>query len=374
VLALTAAVVAFGLLATGGDENRRPGATAKPSAPEWSARAGERLAALPGLRYAGTLTVQGRPVQVRLTVTRSGLATGTLTAGAGAVRAELVAVDGATYVKGGTAFWQSYSGEAARTASFAGRWAKVPSALSGLADIEDLLAPGAITKKLNETSGGSRTENIGGTPAYRVKTSDADYFVSAAAPYRLVRVRASGRGGPELAVSPLVQPALAFSELRPRVAALGRAGDPGLRFQPGNPRFVNCTDNLTGCTMRVPATLTSPEGTDPVGARAAVRATITAEGRTLGSCSASAPVPAGRNLELSCKVGGPGWQAWLREVRESPGAHPYEGHARVIGEAVASSDVGRLLELVDRERAAVLATPPASSGPAGPAPSPASTP
>ncbi|WP_395110823.1 hypothetical protein [Actinomadura sp. SCN-SB] len=358
VVVLLAAVVTFALLATSDDEGRRQGATAKPTPPEWSQEAGRWLTSLPGLRYAGTMTLAGRPVQVRLTVTRAGLGTGRLTDGT--VSADLVAIDGSTYVKGGTAFWRAYSGEAARAGSFAGRWAKVPSALSGLADVSDILGPRSIATRLG-SAGRWSTVKVGTTPAYRVRTAEADYFVTTSAPYRLVRVRAAGQGRPQFAVSPLANTAAAFTELRPRVAALGGAGDPTLRFQPGKPDFVNCNDNMSGCTLSVDATLTSPRGTVPAGARAAMRATITAEGRTLGSCTGSAPVPAGRTVELRCKVTSPGWRSWLRVVRETPGPHPYEGYARVIGEAVAASDVDRLLDLVDREREQVISPSPSAT-------------
>jgi hypothetical protein len=363
VVVLTGAVVAFGLLATTGDDGREGRPAAKPTPAEWSRKAAEQLTALPGLRYAGTMTLAGRPVQVRLTVTRSGLGTGTLTDGT--ISASLVAVDGSTYVKGDSAFWRAYSGEAARAASFAGRWAKLPRAMSGLAKVQDALGARSIASRLSSASGKASTTTVGSTPAYRVKTARATYFVTASAPYRLVRVQAAGQGSPRLAASPLADTSRAFVELRARVAALGGAADPTLRFQPGKPDFVNCNDNTKGCTLSVNATLTSPQGKVPVGARAAMRATITAEGRSLGTCTGSEPVPADRSVKLRCKVATPGWRTWLREVRESPGEHPYEGYARVIGEAVAKSDVTRLLGLVDSERAEQATAPSPSPTPSG---------
>ncbi|WP_344597958.1 hypothetical protein [Actinomadura vinacea] len=345
----TAAAVAFVVLSGGEDEPGKPRRAAAPAPAAWTKEAGRQLNALPGLRYDGTVTVSGRPVQVMLKVTQSGLATGTLTAGG--VQSALVSVDGSTYVKGGSAFWRTYSGEAARASSFAGRWARLPATFPSLASVQDALSPQAIAKLLAEAPADPPTENVGTTRAYKVKTSKADYFLTASAPYRLLRVQTAGQGDPRFTAAPLADPALAFTEMRPRVAALGGAADPSLRFQPSKPSFINCNDNMDGCTLSVPATMTVPAGAVPAGARAALLAKITAKSMTLGSCTAAGAVPSGRQVTLRCKVSSRGWRAWMRQAREVPGPHPYEGHARVLGEAVAVSDVARLVGLVDRERA-----------------------
>ena len=349
VVALTAAVVTFGVLATDDDDPGKPRPSAKTAPAAWTQEATRRLNGLPGLRYDATITANGHPVEVTLKVTPSGLATGALTAGA--VRADLVAVDGATYVKGGPAFWRTYSGEAARAASFAGRWTKIPATFPSLSAIRSVLSPQAVASALGKVSGTPPTENLGTTPAYRVKTAKADYLVAAAAPHRLLQVQTAGQGDPRFTATPLADPAAAYAEMRPRVAALGGAGDPALRFQPGKPSFVNCNDNLDGCTLSVPATLTVPADRVPAGARAALHASILADGMTLGSCTGSEAVPANRQVTLQCKVSSRGWRAWMRRVRDIPGPHPYEARARVLGEAVAPSDVARLLGLVDSERA-----------------------
>ncbi|MFC5754174.1 hypothetical protein [Actinomadura rugatobispora] len=378
-VALTAAVVTFGVLATGEDETAKPRTSARPAPAAWTQEAGRQLNALPGLRYDGTVTANGRPVQVMLKVTPSGLATGTLTAGA--VRADLVAVDGATYVRGSSTFWRTYSGEAARATSFAGRWAKLPSTFPSLSAVRGVLSPQSIAGALGKAPATPPTENVGATPAYRVKTAKADYLLAVSAPHRLLQVQTAGQGDPRFTAAPLANPALAFTEMRPRVAALGGAADPALRFQPGRPTFVNCNDNMDGCTLNVSATLTLPTGSVPSGARAALRASITADGMTLGACTGSEAVPASRQVTLRCKVSSRGWRAWMRRARDVPGPHPYEAHARVLGEAVPVSDVARLLGLVDSERAehgvrpgtgtpGTSGAPSAPSAPASPTASP----
>ncbi|MEW2355293.1 hypothetical protein [Spirillospora sp. NPDC029432] len=361
VVVVTAAVVAFGVAATGGDGAGKSGATETPAPPAWSREAGRGLTSLPGVRYDGTVTMQGKPVRLRLKVTRSGLATGTLAANG--VEADLVAVEGSTYVKGGPVFWRTYTTEAARAGSFANRWTKVPASFPGVAAVRDVLGPEAIARTLAKATRKPATENAGGTPAYRVKTPKADYFVAKAAPHRLLQVRTAGHGDPLLTAVPLADPELAFKQLRPRVAALGGAADPSLRFQPGKPTFINCNENTSGCTLSVRATLTVPEATVPEGARASLLATITAAGRTLGSCTASAGVPTDRRPTLRCTVESRGWRTWMRAAQDDPGEHRYEAHARVLGEAVAAADLTRMLALVDRERAAVA--PSGSPSPQG---------
>ncbi|MFG1998863.1 hypothetical protein ACGFNU_06905 [Spirillospora sp. NPDC048911] len=313
----------------------------------WSQQAARQLRAAPGLQYDGTLSADGRPVQVRLRVTRAGSASGSLTVAG--LRADLVSVGGRTFIKANAAFWRTYGGESSHPENFAGRWSKAPATLFRL-DVADVLGAGSIADLLAKTTARPAEETIGGTAAYRLRTQRADYFVTAAAPHRLLRVHPAGPGDPRLSASGLAATGPLIAELRPRVAALGGAADPALRFRPGKLTFVNCEDNLSGCTVRVPASLTSPEGAVPAGARAALRTTITAGTRRLGSCTASGPVPDNREVVLRCTAGGRAWRAWLRQVRDTPGAHPYGATARVVGEAVASADVGDLLKKIDRER------------------------
>ncbi|MGH3240227.1 MAG: hypothetical protein ACRDNL_07590, partial [Spirillospora sp.] len=109
-------------------------------------------------------------------------------------------------------------------------------------------------------------------------------------------------------------------------------------------------------------TLTTPQGAAPSGARAALRASITSQGRPLGSCTTSGPVPAAKELTLSCTVTGRQWRVWMRAALDNPGSYPYSATAHVVGEAVDAGDVPKLLALVDRERRAVVKPRPKPSG------------
>ncbi|MDL4777619.1 MULTISPECIES: hypothetical protein [Thermomonosporaceae] len=345
---VVAAAVTAGVVMTGDDPSGKPDKKAGPAPSSWVQQAARQLTARPGLQYAGTLPADGRPVQARLRVTRAGSATGTLTA-AGGMRADVVTADGVTYLKAGPAFWRTYGGEGARPDVYAGRWTKAPASMPGL-DVADVLGPEKIAERLAKAPARPRTENVAGVPAYRVKTQDADYFLTTAAPYRLVSVQAAGQGDPRFAVAPVTAAAPLFAELRPRVAALGGAADPALRFAPGKLTFVNCDENMNGCTVSVPAKMTAPDGTVPSGARAALRATVTSKGKALGTCTGTGAVPSNRELVLRCTVTGRTWRNWMRQALDSPGAHPYEAQARVVGEAVSAADVSGLLAGIDRER------------------------
>ncbi|RKS68429.1 hypothetical protein BZB76_6694 [Actinomadura pelletieri DSM 43383] len=362
VTVIAGAVVA--VMVSGGEEpSGKPVSPTRVAAPPaWSLKAGEWLTSGKGMRYDGTMTVGGRPVQAHLRVTPAGSATGTLTAGA--LRADVVAVDGVTYVKASPVFWRDYIGETRQPDYYAGRWAKAPASLPGF-DIPGVLGPKAIAQALTRASKKTPTENVNGVPAYRVDTAGADYLLSKAAPHRLLSVRPAGRTSPRFAAAPVVAPATLFAELRPRVAGLGGAADPGLRFQPGTLTFHNCDRNTNGCTVSVPATLSSPSGKVPAGARAALRAAITSRGRPLGSCRTSEQVPSGRALTLRCTVTSGLWRGWVRRALDNPGSYPYEATAHVIGEAVGAQDVPKLLSLVDRERRAVLRPKPNTPGPSG---------
>ncbi|XRQ06415.1 hypothetical protein ACN3XK_59380 [Actinomadura welshii] len=345
-------------------ERARPTVSAAP--PAWTVQAGRGLTSGTGLRYDGTMTVGGLPVQVRLRLTPSGMATGTLTAGA--LEAKVVAIGGDTYLKAGPAFWRDYVTGVAKPEYYAGRWSKAPQSLPGF-DVPAVLGPEAIARTLAGAPAKPPTEDVNGVPAYKVAVRGAEYLMAAVAPHRLLSVRAGGPNAPAFAVAPVAAPADLFAELRARVAKLGGAADPGLLFRPGSLTFTNCDQNPNGCTVSVPATLTAPAGAVPDGARVALRASITSRGEPLGRCTASEAVPADRALMLRCTVTSRRWRTWMREALDNPGSYPYEATAHVVGEALAEDAAGKLLARVDRERAEVVKPTPGTPGPSESGPS-----
>ncbi|TDC76825.1 hypothetical protein [Actinomadura sp. 7K507] len=367
---LTASAVAA-VVITGDDEapEKRAEATVAAAPPAWTVAAGRRLTSGTGLRYDGSMSVGGKPVQAHLRLSPSGLATGTLTAGA--LKADVVAIGGDTYIKAGPAFWRDYVPEVPNGGYYAGRWSKAPKSVPGF-DVPDVLGPEAIARLLAKAPADPPEENVNGVPAYRIKTRGAEYLMTAAAPHRLLSVHAGGPNAPLFTAAPVAAPATLFAELRPRVAGLGGATDPAVRFSPGSLTFSSCDQNPNGCTVSVPATMSVPRDTVPDGARAQLRATITSEGERLGSCTASKTVPANRALVLRCTVTSKRWRNWMRSALDNPGSYPYGATAHVVGEAVPEDEVEKLLARVDRERAAVVKpapTTPSTPGPAEPGPS-----
>lgn len=346
VVAVVLTVAAFML--TGGDSGKKGRKSAKPRATApWATAARQRLLAASGVRYDGTVRSDGKPVHLTLTVFAGGAASGTLTAGP--EHADVVAADGDTYLRAAASFWKSYGGETEHAADYAGRWTKAPANLPGL-DVKSVFAPDTIAKRLASAPDKPSTENVGPARAYRVKTSRADYLVGVDAPNALLRVQAAVGDQPVFTAGAVPNPAKAFAEVRGRVAALGGAADPALRFRPGKLSFINCDQNVEGCTVSVPATLVRPDGSPPEGSRATLRVTVLADHRSLGACTGSGAVPSNGSLVLRCTVTSKGWRSWMRSALDDPGAHAYEAQARVLGEAVSTSRVPQLLAQLDRHR------------------------
>ncbi|HEX2313516.1 MAG TPA: hypothetical protein VHJ17_07290, partial [Thermomonospora sp.] len=354
VVTLVGAVIALGAFWGDGWDDGTPAASdsgTRPAAPRWTGKAAGRLGTLPALRYTGTFTSSGQPVRVRLTVTRAGSAVGTLTKGG--VRAELVSVGGTTFLKGGPAYWTSAGGPTARPEDFAGRWSKAPATVLGF-DVRAFLSPSSIADLVRKAPEEGSTGTVAGRPAHRVTTSLGAYWLSAAEPHELLRVE--GVSDTRLDVAPVPDAAPALAELRRRVAALGGARDPGVRFEPGRLEFVNCNENVSGCTVRLPVSTETPVIADGTGTsapppvRAVMTATISADGRALGACTVTRSLGTARRGTLSCTVASSGWKSWMRRARDVPGRHEYTAQARVVAVAVPPDQVAALVAAVDRER------------------------
>jgi hypothetical protein len=354
---LVGAVIALGALWGNGWDDGAPAGSrtsSPPAAPRWTAKAAGRLETLPALRYTGTFTSSGQRVQARLSVTRAGSAIGTITRGG--LQAQLVSVDGTTYLKGGPAFWASASGPTSRPEDFAGRWSKAPVTVLGF-DVKEFLSPTSIAGLVRGATAGDAAGDAGGRPAHRVETPLGVYWLSAAEPHELLRVE--GASDVRFDVTVLPDAAGVLTELRTRVAALGGARDPGVRFEHGELRFVNCNENVNGCTVSLPVSTRTPavaDGSAGSGSgggaslRAVLTATINADGRALGSCTSVRSLGPARRATLSCTVTSAGWKAWMRRARDVPGRHEYTAQARVVAEAVSPDQVATLLAAVDRER------------------------
>jgi hypothetical protein len=348
VVLLVLVVAVVGLTGGGGkdDKSGRPTVAASNTGAAGASQAAQSLGAVPALRYNGTFSSGGDDFQAELQVTKAGSATGTVTVGGN--KADLVSVDGNTYLKAPKAFWRDQGGVTANPEDFAGRWAKAPDSAMNL-DIKNVLAAGAIVRGLQgvssyQPSGG--TQDVNGIPAVKVTGADADYYISSANPPKLVRIAGTGTDTYQFNVTevPAAEVATLFQQLRDQVRALGGARDPSVRFIPtAKIKASNC--HVSSCTMKLTVTTISVGGGSSF--RAVMLGKITAggrTGRTLGTCTDSASASSGKRVSLSCTVRGGAWSSWVRGIR---GSASYYVQARTVAE---SGDAGNLLSTVDQEQ------------------------
>jgi hypothetical protein len=352
VVLLVLVAAAIGMTGGGKDNSTSaPTVAASNTGAAGAVRAAQSLGAVPALRYSGTFSSGGDDLQARLSVTKGGSAVGTITIGGD--RADLVSVDGNTYLKAPKAFWRDQGGVTTNPEDFAGRWAKAPDSAFNL-DIKNVLAAGAIVRGLQgvgsyQPAGG--TENINGTPATKVTGADAEYYISTANPPKLLRIVGTGTSTYRFDVAEVATTEVAtlFQQLRDQIKALAGARDPSVRFLPtGKIKSSNC--GVSSCTVKLSVTTLSVGGSSSSSStpiRAIMFGKITAggrTGRTLGTCSDSARTTSGKRLNLSCTVRSGTWSSWVRGIR---GSASYYVQARTVAE---SGDVSGLLTVVDREQ------------------------
>jgi hypothetical protein len=339
VIVITAVVVA-----TGGDD--RKGTVAGKgtgNAAERAAKAAQRLAGIRGLRYNGTFSSGGTTMQAQIAVTRAGSASGSITVDG--EKADLVAVDGSTYLKAGRNFWRSHGGVTTNPEDYAATWSRAPESSLDL-DIPGVLSPNAVMRNLRATGpqGSTARTDVNGVPAVKATTPQGDFYVSATGEPKLLRIQASGTRTHQFDVSELTAADVdgLFTELRTKVKNLTEVLDPGVRFSfTGGLKFSGC--GPSGCTVKYTVTNESQAAVQAV-----IKATIRAGGRDLGSCTGSQALQPDGKADLRCRVTSGGWKAWVRWARSTPGTHRYEAKAQVIGQN--RPDVGPLLAKIEQER------------------------
>jgi hypothetical protein len=349
ILVLVAAVI--GVTAGGGAKKDEatgpPTAAASNTGAAGATQAAQSLGGVPALRYSGTFSSGGDDFKAQLAVTKAGSAVGTISVGGNS--ADLISVDGNTYLKANKAFWHDDGGVTANPEDYAGRWAKALDSAINL-DIKNVLATGAVIQGLRGVSSyqqPSGTQDINGTPAIKVTGADAEYYLSTANPPKLLRIAGTGSDAYRFDVTEVstTEVATLFQQLRDQVRTLDSARDPSIRFLPSaKTKTSNC--GVSGCTMRLTVTALSVGG-GSARFRAVMLGKITEggrTGRTLGTCTDSATGASGKRINLSCTVRGGTWSSWVRSIR---GSARYYVQPRVVAEA---GDLGRLLSVVDQEQ------------------------
>ncbi|MBC6469079.1 hypothetical protein [Actinomadura alba] len=310
-------------------------------------KAAQRLSAVRALRYTGSFSSNGISMQARLTVTRAGSGSGTITVGGDT--ADVIVVDGTTFLKAGRSFWRSHGGVTTNPEDYAGRWSRAATSTLDL-DVKDVLASGTITQRLRAAgqSPVGNAEAINGTPSVKVTTADGEYQISRAQPHKLLRVKSTGTDTYQFDVAEVsaTETAALFTDLQQKVTRLTDALDPGIRFpRAGDLKFSNC--GSSGCTVKYSVTSLAVNDDN---VRAVLKATIRANGRDLGSCTNRRSVGSSRTFDLSCTVTSSGWKSWVRWARSTPGSHSYQARARVVAESVSAGDVNGLLAKLRQEQ------------------------
>jgi hypothetical protein len=352
---VAAAVVVVLLVAAGAvirmrmsDDEKSTGATGKSGQASGQAgKAAQYLSAARALRYTGTFSSNGTSMQARLTVTKAGSGSGTITVAGD--KADVIIVDGTTYLKASRTFWRSHGGVTTNPEDYAGRWSRAATSTLDL-DVKDVLASGTIVRRLRAAgqSPVSDAEAVNGTASVKVTTADGEYQVAKAAPHKLLRIKASGTDTYQFDVAEVsaADTTALFTDLQQKVTSLTDALDPGIRFpRAGDLKFSNC--GSAGCTVKYSVTSLS---LNDESIRAVLKATIRANGRDLGTCTNRRSVGSSRRFDLSCTVTSSGWKAWVRWARSTPGSHSYQARARVLAESVSAADVNGLLAKLRQEQ------------------------
>lgn len=342
-LAVTAAVaVAVGAAAAAAVT--RPGKTEPPAA--MARQAGQAIASAPALTLTGTIAGQ----DANLTVTRAGTVEGRYAQNGNPVTR--VTINGVTYIKAPTAFWRSVVLDPVSAQQAGGNWAKALG--NAVIMTFDSLTPGQIGHALEHAGNDPRVAStaLGGTRAIRLTEHGTVYYISAAAPYRLLRVGGLSSATPySFNVTPLTPATVGpvFAILHADVRALRGAVDPEaivtlvqqLRFHPDCNAVVSCT--VSGkVSVNDPTTPT-------VLLTMTVDFSGTEDGAAFASCSDTVPVAQGATAAPSCGLSGPVWSGWFTSHRRN-----FFTWADAHFEATINSarDISRLQDELDQQQSA----------------------
>ncbi|WP_157963583.1 hypothetical protein [Actinocorallia populi] len=344
-LVLVLAVVL--IMLAGGDEEKKAALTPQ----QKSAQAVTKLNSLPGLRYTGTYDASGTSVQADLSVTRAGTASGSLTVSGDVIDAMLL--DGDLYVKAPQSFWRGQQGvDEELLDEFADKWAKAPDSLRAF-DIRKLLVPAALGQALQQAaplvppSGAPTSEPVSGRQAIAFEGSEGQYYVSDAAPYQLVKVRAGGAQVFDFDVAELTADSVGtlYTELKDKVRnGLAGALDPAAEIKPTS-TSTRDDCSASGCTIERKYSNTGPTATVTYIARIWEDKDGDKE---LGRCTRTQSLRAGSST-LECRVTSGGWKSWVRGIRPGTTSRYYFNSWLKV-ESVSKSKADTLIGKLEAEQ------------------------
>jgi hypothetical protein len=271
-------------------------------------QAGKAVASAPALTLTGTIA--GQPAT--LTVTRAGTVEGRYTQNGNPVTR--VTINGVTYIKAPSAFWRSVVLDPSSAQQAGGNWAKALG--NAVIMTFDALTPGQIGRALEHTGNSPRVAavTLGGTKAIKLAENGTVYYISAAAPNRLLRVDGVTGATPySFAVTPLTPATVGpvFTALHADVRALRGAVDPeAIVTQVQQLRFHSDCNGSVSCTVSGQVSVNDPT-TPTVLLTMTVDFSGSQDGAAFASCSDTVAVAQGATATPACGLAGQVWSGWF---------------------------------------------------------------
>jgi hypothetical protein len=342
MLALTAAVAAVvgaaaaGVVLLGKSE----------SPTEMALQSGRAIAPAQGLTFTGTIAGQN----ANLTVTRAGTVEGSYTQNGNPVTR--ITINHVTYVKAPTAFWKSVVIDPDSAQQAGGNWAKArgSAVIMGF----DSLTPGQVARVLEHVGTSPRAVDatLGGTKVIKLTDHGTVYYITTAAPNRLLRIDgSSGATRYSFDVTSLTAASISpvFTILHGDVQALQGAVDPEAIVLPVQKiRFHSDCNGAVSCTVSGQASVTDPT-TPTILLKMTVDFSGTKNGAVFASCHDTVPVAQGGTAAAACGLGGPVWSGWVNSHTSN-----FFTWARAQYEATVNSagDITRLQDELDQQQKA----------------------
>ncbi len=282
------------------------GKTESPTA--MALQSGQALASARGLTLAGTIAGQN----ANLTVTRAGTVEGSYTQNGNPVTR--ITINDVTYIKAPTAFWKSVVIDPVSARQAGGNWAKALG--NGVIMTFDSLTPGQIARVLEHVGNNPRAVNttLGGAKVIRLADHGTVYYITTAAPNRLLRI--DGRSGAtpySFEVTPLTAATIGpvFTILHSDVQALQGAVDPEAIVTPLQKiHFHSDCNGTVSCTVSGKVSVDDPD-TPTILLKMTVDFSGTRNGAAFASCSDTVSVAQGGTATPSCGLGGSVWSGWV---------------------------------------------------------------
>jgi hypothetical protein len=307
ITALVAAIIAGGVTGLVLILNKHESPTAM------ALQAGQGIASSKAIALSGTYD----RAPADLTLTKAGTVAGTYSEGPFAVTR--ITIDGVTYLKAPSGFWNLQANVDPTGAQQAGgAWAKTPAAL--VTSFSPLL-PSALSRTLEHVGSHISSSNttLDGTSAVKLTDAGTVYYITTAQPNRLLSVDGSLDGtGYSLSVKELTASSdgSAYTTMQGYVQQLGGAIDPAADLTTqGNIAFnSNCNDD-TACNVSI-----NVQVKDPSSSTVLVKMTAnfagSQNGTPFGSCTDTIPANTAQSSSAvtvtpSCQLGGSTWSGWF---------------------------------------------------------------